>query len=117
MTKETDLQKKLAIQYADYGRLWVFDNGLGYHKIGDNYYPFKYGTVGFPDLAGFTEVEITQEMVGKRYPIFTAIEVKLPKGYPTKEQKAFIQMVKSFNGIAGVARCWEDVEEIKKPTN
>ena len=118
MSKETDLQKKLAVQFTPYGRLWVFDNGMGYHKIGDNYYPFKYGMKGFPDLAGFTMREITEDMVGQRLPIFTAIEVKLPGKYPSEEQKAFIEMAKANGCIAGVVRSWEDIEElIKKPTN
>lgn len=41
---------------------------------------------------------------------FLAIEVKAPKSYPTQEQKAFIEKVKSEGGIAFIARSIEDVK-------
>jgi len=34
---------------------------------------------GFPDLVGFTVIEITPEMVGKKIAVFTAEEVKAGK--------------------------------------
>ena len=107
---ENDLQKLLACKFSsmNYGRLWVNDNGLGFRKTGQG---FKYGLgPGSSDLIGFTLIE------GK--PIFTAFEVKMPKGYATKEQKSYIRMVQEQGGIAGIVRNWEDIEElIKKPTN
>tara|TARA_R110000822_G_scaffold73023_2_gene175547 strand:+ start:810 stop:1172 length:363 start_codon:yes stop_codon:yes gene_type:complete len=101
--REVDLQKILAIDFATngYGRLWVFDSGMAYHKVGNEYIPFKYGPgVGFPDLAGFTMIEVTEEMKGKKLPIFTGLEIKLPKGYPSIQQRNFAAMLRDFNGIA-----------------
>jgi len=108
--KETDLQKEIACKFvaAGYGKLFINDNGLGFRKDGIG---FKYGLgKGTSDLIGFTIVN------GKA--VFTALEVKLEGTYPTKEQKAFIEIVKASGGIAGIVRSWEDVEElIKKPTD
>jgi hypothetical protein len=47
-------------------------------------------------------------MIGTCVGIFTAIEVKTPKGKPTEEQINFIQRVKDLGGFAGVARSVED---------
>lgn len=41
---------------------------------------------------------------------FLAIEVKVPKKYPTPEQKEFIAQVNARGGIAFVARSLADVE-------
>ena len=39
---------------------------------------------------------------------FLAVEVKTPKGKPTKEQVTFIEAVKKAGGVAGIARSPED---------
>lgn len=59
---------------------------------------------GSSDLIGWTEVEITPEMVGKKVAIFTAIEVKTNTGRVTQEQLNFVQKIKSSGGIAGIAK-------------
>ena len=69
---------------------------------------------GSSDLIGITEVEITPEMVGRKLGVFTAIEVKDKGKKPTKEQKNFIEFIKSKGGLAGVARSNKDVEKIVK---
>lgn len=43
---------------------------------------------------------------------FIAIEVKTPKGRPTKEQLRFIEAVNKAGGIAGIARSVEDALEL-----
>lgn len=110
---EVDLQKEIACRFAQegYGRLWINDNGFAFHKRGDQYKGFMYGLgKGTSDLIGFTIINDKA--------IFTALEVKLPRGYATVEQENFITMVNQNGGIAAVVRSWEDVEEvIKKPTN
>jgi len=63
---------------------------------------------GSSDIIGITPITITADMVGTRVGIFTAIEVKTPKGKPTEEQINFIQRVKDLGGFAGVARSVED---------
>lgn len=42
---------------------------------------------------------------------FMAIEVKVPKKYPSKDQKSFLQDVADAGGIAIVARSVEDVKK------
>lgn len=64
---------------------------------------------GSSDLIGWTTVEITPDMIGKRFAIFTAIEVKVPGGKgPTPQQTNFIEQVRQAGGIAGVARSDSD---------
>ena len=58
---------------------------------------------GSSDLIGYTEVKITPAMVGKKVAVFTAIEVKKPKGRPTPEQAEFIACTESSGGLAMVA--------------
>lgn len=58
---------------------------------------------GTSDLIGFTSIEVTSDMVGKRIAVFTAIEVKAQKKKGAKNQMAFINFVKKMGGIAGLA--------------
>jgi hypothetical protein len=51
-------------------------------------------------------------MVGRRFAIFTAIEVKDSKGRATSAQLNFIAQVKQAGGFAGIARTPDDVEGI-----
>jgi hypothetical protein len=86
------------------GRLFPYRQGL----VEQGGRTFKIGRKGVADLIGF------EEFVYKKYdesepflvllPIFCAVEVKTLK-YPTlsKEQKAYLNYVKSINGRAYVA--------------
>jgi hypothetical protein len=69
---------------------------------------------GSSDIIGITPITITPDMIGKRVGIFTAIEVKTPKGKATDEQINFIQRVRDLGGFAGVARNVGDVLRITK---
>lgn len=60
--------------------------------------------VGACDLPGWTEIVITPDMVGRKVPIFTSIEVKSQDGRQTKEQKNWMKQIHDAGGIAGVAR-------------
>lgn len=68
---------------------------------------------GFPkgssDLIGWTQVQITPDMVGKHVAVFTAAEVKTGKLKATVEQKAFIRTVNEAGGIGVVARKLKDL--------
>lgn len=76
----------------------------------------RYGLCkGSSDLIGWTPVTITEDMVGKKLAVFTAVEVKLNKNGKYKAtdlQKAFISAVRNNGGYAGVADCKQDLEEI-----
>lgn len=67
---------------------------------------------GSSDAIGFIPVKITQQHVGKTLAIFSAIEVKTPTGKTREEQNAFISMVNSNGGIAGVARSTDDLKKL-----
>ena len=59
---------------------------------------------GSSDLIGWRSLTVTPEMVGKTVAVFSAVEVKGPKGRPTPEQVTFISNVKHAGGFACVAR-------------
>lgn len=60
--------------------------------------------VGASDLLGWTTIEITPEMVGRRCAIFTAIECKESGGgHKREEQINFVDRVCAAGGIAGFA--------------
>ena len=71
--------------------------------------------VGSSDLIGFKPVTITPDMVGRRIAVFTAVECKTRTGRIRPEQSAFIAMVNSFGGIAGIARSTQDLQDLLDP--
>jgi hypothetical protein len=86
------------------------------------WYPIKLAATGVSDLIGWTTEEIDIFQIPgpsdglRRVAVFTAIEVK-DKGWPTKEQRAFIEMVKRSGGRAGVARSVEEAGHIIADTS
>lgn len=70
------------------------------------------GFEGLSDLAGYTPVTITAEMVGQTLPVLTLCEVKAGKDRPTPKQLQVIDAVKRAGGRAGIARSVEDALEI-----
>ena len=73
------------------------------------------------DEIGWTPVVITQEMVGKTIPVFTAFENKTDKfkirdiyreGSREAAQLKFINIVKHAGGIAGFTRNAQDVDKL-----
>ena len=82
----------------------------------------KYGLgKGTSDLIGWTQIEITQEMVGKKVAIFTGIEVKkFPWNMPKKPDKHLRNQINwrniilQFGGIAGFANSVEQYNQILK---
>ncbi len=59
---------------------------------------------GSSDLIGWTTIEVTPDMVGKKIAIFTAVEVKTSSGRVSEQQVNFIEQVRKAGGIAGIAR-------------
>lgn len=70
------------------------------------------GFEGLSDLAGYTPVTITAEMVGQVLPVLTVCEVKAGKDRPTPKQLQMIDVVKRAGGRAGIARSVEDALDI-----
>lgn len=109
--EEIKLQRKIQLKCKNSNiRLWKNDNGTAYNRQGDL---FTHGLgTGTSDLIGLMKIRITKEMEGQDIAVFVALEVKTKKGYPSKEQKAFIKTVQDLGGIAAVVRSVEDVERV-----
>lgn len=69
------------------------------------------------DLIGYTVVEITPDMVGKKVAVFTAIEVKrkgATKDARYKAQENFITQVRDQGGIASIIFSLETLKDLFK---
>lgn len=71
------------------GAITVIKNARPFHGMPD----------GFPDLVGWTEVEITPDMVGKTIAIFTAEEVKSDGSKLNTDQERFRDIILRMGGI------------------
>ena len=91
----------------------LFRNNCGSYQTPQGKW-VKYGVAnpGGSDLIGLRTVTITPEMVGRKLAVFSAIEVKTPTGRATEQQQQFIEMVRSFGGIAGIARSVEQAQQL-----
>lgn len=106
MTNETYIQQTI-IPAISRGNVRVFRNNVGMMN------GVKFGLcVGSSDLIGFTSKTITADDVGKTVAVFTAIEIKTPKGRVSEPQKKFIEMIKRFGGIAGICRSIDDAKSL-----
>lgn len=108
---EQDIQNLIRLELSESTEAKIFRNNTGSLKQGNRTVHFGLCR-GSSDLIGWTPTVITPEMVGQTVAVFTAIEVKTPKGRATKEQKNFIDQVKNAGGIAGIARSAEDAKNI-----
>ncbi len=112
MLSESELQQAIRIHYGTRSELRLFRNNVGQCRSSDGRV-VRFGLCeGSSDLIGFTSVEITPEMVGQRVAVFTAVEVKTPRGRISDAQQKFIDLVRSAGGRAGVARSVEDAGKI-----
>ena len=72
---------------------------------------FGLGT-GSSDLIGWMTVTVTPAMVGSKIAVFTALEVKAPKGKATQEQLDFIALVNNMGGNAAVVRSVDEARVV-----
>lgn len=71
--------------------------------------------VGTLDLQGYIKVEITPEMVGKTFAVYSCFDAKRSEGgKKTKEQQETIDRVTDAGGIAGFANSPEEAELVVK---
>lgn len=109
--REIEIQNDIRAAAHEHGAR-LFRNNVGSLQDATGRF-VQYGLcVGSSDLIGWTEVEITAEMVGRKVAVFTAIEVKGAKGRTSQEQQNFISAVRTAGGLAGVARSREDFQKI-----
>src|SRR5690606_20465435 len=108
--KEQPVQQRVMLLSTGPTRLWRNNCGMLQDKTG-RWVKFGVANPGGSDLIGLHSVVITPEMVGQRVAIFTSFEVKPTKGgRVTDDQLRFIDLVKSFGGIAGVVRSQDDAK-------
>lgn len=134
MSSENIVQRQVWAKSGEYstmfrlhtGKAWVSGGGKPYRtKTGDMVIPsgrpIALGlslvsgdpVVGAHDLFGWTEVEITPEMVGKKVAVITTVETKNSKGgRRSSDQIRFQQTVENAGGISGFADKPEDFVEI-----
>lgn len=111
--KETPLLAAIRIELGKRPAVRVFrnNNGVLQDRHG-NYVTYGLGP-GTSDLIGWTIVMVTPQMIGRRLAVFTALEVKRPKGgRRTLEQKSFISTVLKHGGLAGFARSIDEAYAI-----
>lgn len=103
---EADIMRQIQIAVCESGAR-LFRNNTGMVRQQDGRL-IRFGlSVGSADLIGFTPKIIN----GQKIAVFTAIEVK-HKGKPTRQQLAFLNMVKEFGGIGAVVHTVEEALEV-----
>lgn len=112
--KETAIQQAVRLALSQAGAV-MFRNNQGAYQDDQGRW-IKYGVCnpGGSDLIGWTPIQVTQDMVGKTVAIFTAVEVKTPKGKVTDAQQNFIDQVNKAGGRAGVVRSPDDAQLLLK---
>jgi hypothetical protein len=65
--------------------------------------PLHAAPTGWPDLSGWTEIEITADMVGEKIAIFTGEEIKA-SGKLSKDQIKFKEIILRMGGIFRVLK-------------
>jgi hypothetical protein len=108
MAGETKLLREIQLYATTLG--WrLFRNQVGRYMTPDGrWVSYGLGGPGGADLIGWMPMEIE----GQRVAVFTAVEVKAPRGRVSGAQQNFISQVSASGGIGIVAR---DLEDIKKP--
>lgn len=123
--KETNVLKKIQLALPRTTTLFRNNTGMGWagklvkktveYVMVEKYRPLHSGLCdGSSDLIGWTTVEITPDMVGKKLAVFTAIECKSNTGRASAAQNNFIRQVKLAGGISGVAKSTEDAHALLK---
>jgi hypothetical protein len=74
------------------------------------------GEKGVSDLIGITPHVVTQEDVGKTVGIFTALEIKKPKGqtaaHRRESQGNYLRLVNRLGGLGAIVKSPEDAETV-----
>ena len=114
---ETDLQQRIRLALGLQHDLRLFRNQVGQLPDPRTGRAVQFGLArGSADLIGWRTVTVTPDMVGQRVAIFTSIEVKTTTGRLTPAQQAWLGVVRSAGGIAGVARSVADAFQIVTST-
>lgn len=98
---ESTIQNLIRLQVVKLGCILMRNNNGMLQDAHGGYVRYGLGT-GTSDLIGWTIIN--------GLAIFTAVEVKAPRGRVTKEQQAFVLAITRNGGIGCIARSSEDVE-------
>lgn len=121
--KESGIIKRILLKLSPMARLFRNNTGMGWQgRVTDNKNgrmviqgprPLRAGLIeGSSDIIGWTPINVTPEMVGRKIAVFTAIEVKTGKQTATAKQKNFLNRVYADGGMAGIAFTPEEAEAI-----
>ena len=110
---EQELQQRIRLQLGSSPvRLWRNNVGALRYERGRL---VTYGLCkGSSDLIGLRQVLIGPEHLGQTLAVFSAIEVKAPKGRLREEQRSFLELVERFGGYSGVATSVEEAARVLK---
>lgn len=126
MKSEAEIQQLIQIEGPHHGCILMRNNSGAMKDETGRLVRYGLGNVSpkqnikSSDLIGITTVVVTQDMVGKRIGIFTAIEVKSeewkPSGKDKREQaqRNFIDWVIKCGGIAGFANSLDSFKGLFK---
>ena len=110
---ETTLQQQIRLAVGTRSDLRLFRNQVGSLPDPRTGRLVTFGLArGSADLIGWRTVVVTPDMVGQRLAVFTSIEVKTATGRLRPEQQAWLGVVRSAGGVAGVARSVPDALRI-----
>lgn len=109
---ESDILQQVRLKASQLGAI-VWRNNQGAYKDPKGYY-IKYGVCnpGGSDLIGYMPLIITEEMIGVKMAIFTALEIKSISGRATQEQINFIDNVNKNGGISAIIRSVDDLDRV-----
>jgi hypothetical protein len=99
--------QKIQMALSNFGAR-LFRNQVGLYKLDDGRRISSGLGPGSSDLIGYTMVQVSPDMVGRRVAIFTAVEVKHGNGKLRPNQENFIQVINRAGGVAFVARTTEE---------
>lgn len=105
--KEKNLINEYLSNLPENMRMFRTNSGMGWTgksvRKGDitaikNARPFHGMPEGWPDLTGWTEIEITPEMVGQKVAVFSVVEVKTGKLKLSDKQNKFKELILKMGG-------------------
>lgn len=113
-TNEREIINNRLLNLKDNERLFRINSGMGWvgQIIGKtkntitlkNPRPLHGAPAGWPDLAGWTTIKITPDMIGKEIAVFTAEEIKTGKQKLSKIQIKFRDIILKMGGIFKVIK-------------
>lgn len=106
--KERDIINEYLLNLPENMRMFRSNSGMawagkatkkGIFTIIKNARPFHGMPKGWPDITGFTSIEVTPDMIGKRIAIFTVTEAKTGNLKLSDDQIRFKNMIERMGGI------------------